>query len=279
MATLTTRAGKGALLTSTEVDANFTNLNTELGTTVKKADFNAGTMLVAETDDTPVAKTPSEVKGFLSLSSITPSFSGMGNTLYLILRDASGATIGQTTVSGLVKRSDFSANGTFMYAGSSGQPGAATAADVKNILDLSATDNVTFNRVQATSQPAFQAGCTNSTSATNTVLWDDVEVNIGSHYSSTTGKFTAPVAGTYKVWWGGIKNDTTGVTRLVLKKTSSGTTTNVKECRLAEGDNYNNTVFNTLITLAANDEIFIDVTAGSLFGGSFYNSFGGHLIC
>ena len=143
MATLTTRAGKGAPLTNNEVDGNFTNLNTELGTTVKKADFNAGTMLVAETDDTPVAKTSSQVKSFLSLNSITPQFAGMGTTLYLILRDASGANLGQTLTTPLVNRAEFNGNGTFLYAGSSGQPSAATAADVRNILNVENGSDVT----------------------------------------------------------------------------------------------------------------------------------------
>jgi hypothetical protein len=35
MAAITTRAGKGSPLTNNEVDANFTNLNDELGDTVK----------------------------------------------------------------------------------------------------------------------------------------------------------------------------------------------------------------------------------------------------
>ena len=39
MATIVTRAGKGAPLTNTELDANFTNLNTELGTKLTSADL------------------------------------------------------------------------------------------------------------------------------------------------------------------------------------------------------------------------------------------------
>jgi len=45
--------------------------------------------------------------------------------------------------------------------------------------------------------PSFSAHTTSTTSANSDVVFDASVTNIGSHYSTSTGRFTAPVAGNY----------------------------------------------------------------------------------
>jgi len=53
-------------------------------------------------------------------------------------------------------------------------------------------------RVTMPYQPAFHVGCNNGTMASNSdIVWDIVKTNNGGHYSSSTGRFTAPVTGVY----------------------------------------------------------------------------------
>jgi|LakMenE01Jun11ns_1017448.scaffolds.fasta_scaffold9943595_5 hypothetical protein len=57
----------------------------------------------------------------------------------------------------------------------------------------------TSGRVTMPNQPAFFARKTNGSALApvNPVLFNDVITNIGSYYDASTGRFTAPVAGTY----------------------------------------------------------------------------------
>ena len=113
-------------------------------------------------------------------------------------------------------------------------------------------------------------------SATNVVLWDDVSINIGSHYDSSTGRFTAPTDGIYEFHWGGIKNNTAAVTRLNLRK--NGTEV-LKQNRLSDGDLYDIAIFKTYVELNASDYVDVEVTEGNFYGlSSIYNTFGGRLI-
>ena len=133
-------------------------------------------------------------------------------------------------------------------------------------------------RVTMPYQPAFDVGLTSGgiNGANTVILWNNVRLNQGSHYSSSTGRFTAPIDGVYEFYWGGIKNATTAVTRLVLRRNGTG----VRENRLAEGDTYNAACWKMLIELNANDYVDIQMTAGSFYGQTdFYgNAFGGHLV-
>lgn len=65
----------------------------------------------------------------------------------------------------------------------------------------SSSDNLVLDsagRVFMPNQPAFHAIKTNGNSAANAVvLWNTVPLNRGSGYSTSTGRFTAPIAGTY----------------------------------------------------------------------------------
>ena len=130
-------------------------------------------------------------------------------------------------------------------------------------------------------QPSFHARLINHTNATqNPLIYDDVIVNVGSHYKtsgSDAGKFVAPVAGTYFFFWEAIKNNLNGsVTRLYLMKNGSKTYNNM-HLRLQEEGSYANGCMNVVMTLAVGDKIHIQLSVGGVHG-SEYTHFGGYLI-
>lgn len=169
---------------------------------------------------------------------------------------------------------NFSHGGTSSPSGISGYYGLSFAAGG---LERMKVDE--FGRVTMPYQPAFDAGLTSASGgvgAVQTVLFDNVRLNQGNHYSSSTGRFTAPINGVYEFYWGGIKNGTTSVTRAVLRRNG----TDIRENRLAEGDLYNAACWIMLLELNAFDYVDITVTAGSFYGSTdFYgNAFGGRLV-
>jgi len=69
-------------------------------------------------------------------------------------------------------------------------------------VGIAKANNVTVNSsgvISGTQQPRFLATRSGDTSYTggNDIIFNTAVYNIGSHYSTTTGLFTAPVAGTY----------------------------------------------------------------------------------
>ena len=73
-------------------------------------------------------------------------------------------------------------------------------------------------------QPAFHAyGLSNNINTVGTTFKFATVTgargfNTGGHYSTTTGRFTAPVTGTYQFSWSSIGNATSGIFRMYLKK-------------------------------------------------------------
>ena len=128
--------------------------------------------------------------------------------------------------------------------------------------------------------PSFHARLINHTNAaSNPLVYDDVLVNVGSHYKSSgsdAGKFVVPVAGTYFFFWEAIKNGSSGVTRLYLMK-NGARLYNSMHLRLQEEGNYANGCMNVIMTLAVNDKIYIDLSVGGVHA-SEYTHFGGYLI-
>ncbi len=129
--------------------------------------------------------------------------------------------------------------------------------------------------------PAFHARLSNHSSATaNPLYFDNVLVNIGSHYKtsgSDQGKFVVPVAGTYFFFWEAIKNNLNGnVTRLYLMKNGSKTYSEM-HLRLQEEGPYANGCMNVILTLALGDKIHINLANGAVHA-SEYTHFGGYLI-
>ena len=137
------------------------------------------------------------------------------------------------------------------------------------------------NRVTTPSRPAFDVALDGSNYTTaNPVIFDEVYHNVGSHYSTTTGRFTCPVAGMYLFYTSHIKNGSTAVSRRRFNKNGSATKGS-RHQRLTEtsintyGDN--GTFFIT-IECAAGDYITVEQYAGSVYGSREYDYFGGYLI-
>ena len=66
--------------------------------------------------------------------------------------------------------------------------------------DVTAMNIDTTGRILTPARPAFWIGMETTTTAANsgTIIFDYVKKNIGNHYSTSTGKFTAPVDGWYQ---------------------------------------------------------------------------------
>jgi hypothetical protein len=94
----------------------------------------------------------------------------------------------------------------------------ATNLEVANIKDSTGTNTAmtvdSSGRILTPSRPLFYSRGYASTIASATaingvtpsgtiriMLFDEVAINIGSHFSNTTGKFTVPIAGIYQVNW------------------------------------------------------------------------------
>lgn len=60
------------------------------------------------------------------------------------------------------------------------------------------------NAIQRPNQPCFfgyLSGSGNKTSATGNGVIDTAAINVGSHFNTSNGRFTCPVAGYYLVMW------------------------------------------------------------------------------
>ena len=129
-------------------------------------------------------------------------------------------------------------------------------------------------------QPCFDGTVTNGpVSGGNDIVFNVADLNIGTHYSTSNGRFTAPVTGQYFFYYGGLKNNDSNVCRIKLYKNGSSYVHN-RELRLDDGDAYGeNGSMSIICTLSANDYVTVRVTEGEAYGGSSgYTYFGGYLL-
>ena len=129
------------------------------------------------------------------------------------------------------------------------------------------------------SQPAFRASRTagNYTSA-DTIVWNNVIYNQGSHYDSSNGRFTAPVAGIYQFnVMGSITANpaNSGIHRAWINGSAQADMFPIATSSASHISYSSSFVFN----LSANDYVYITAASATWYGtGNVHNHFSGFLI-
>ena len=136
--------------------------------------------------------------------------------------------------------------------------------------------------------PAFHAYGPSSATSGADVIYQNTYVNNGSHYSTSNGRFTAPVAGIYLFFWSAIGNATNDVYRFFLRVNGSSTISgssndiHLRQDTLGTGSEYaTNGSRVQMLSLSASDYVQIYFAADSSTGHyvqSDYSNFGGFLI-
>ena len=138
-------------------------------------------------------------------------------------------------------------------------------------------------------QPRFYAyGNVGGTHASGSfVRYGYTYVNVGSHYSSTNGRFTAPVTGDYYLFWGSIAAAAGDVYRFYLYKNGADTGVQLRVDTTSTGSEYGTNGSRAIIlSLAQNDyvQIYYAADAGTSFypagdeSSSAFTHFGGYLL-
>jgi len=110
----------------------------------------------------------------------------------------------------------------------------------------------------------YQPMCVVSRASDNgagTVVWDYVRHNVGGHYNTSNGRFTAPIAGNYMVGFY-VMSPANNVTMDVSMRLNGSGNNHLSPYSGATGGNYNAVSGYTIITLAANDYIHIHAATG-----------------
>lgn len=134
-------------------------------------------------------------------------------------------------------------------------------------------------RVTMPYQPSFRAWKTSSTSVGNVVSWQGTFHNIGNHFNTSTGVFTAPIQGIYLVGYYYLtENETNQVSAHVRL---NGQQNNGIRLRSASSTGHQSTSATMAIQMQANDTIDIYVEGGGTFYGdasTTWSGFSAHLI-
>jgi len=136
------------------------------------------------------------------------------------------------------------------------------------------------SRVTMPYQPFFQAySPATSTAAGSDIVYGGTYHNIGSHYSTSTGIFTAPVAGRYLFTASCLFNYASGgYHRLLFKYNGSNLTTYSETLENQAGSNYSAATISAIFNMSANDTMKMHNGSSVTTYGSSYGHFSGILL-
>ena len=153
---------------------------------------------------------------------------------------------------------------------------------ISNSANATAITIDSSERVLLPFQPSFRAiGTTNSFATTSPIPFPSVQHNIGSHFSTDTNKFTAPIAGTYEIhahigYIAVTSNAGNGQVDIRVNNTAKA----YSYTNLPAASGYIPCSVSITIQLAANDYVTVTFSAtnASYYGGGVECQFSGHLV-
>ena len=205
--------------------------------------------------------------------------------------------VGSSGDTGITIASGTSSNSMLAFAdGTGGTAGYRGRVDYNHADDSMKFNTAATERMRISStgivtrpyQPAFHAYGPTSASNAQYIVFQNTTVNTGSHYSTSTGKFTAPVAGVYLLYWSAIGAASNDVYRYYLRVNQStnlpntGNDVHFRVDTLATGSEYGTNGSRVqMLSLSASDEVqiyFVSDGGNTTYVGSDYVNFGGYLI-
>lgn len=116
-------------------------------------------------------------------------------------------------------------------------------------------------RVLTPYRPAFHAKKDNSNVGPNTAFtsWNNVVTNIGNHFNSTNGTFTAPVSGMYQFNFSGISDNSNASMYLAVGGIQRAWTYGFGT------GSYFNLSFSVAVYMAANDSAQLSTSSGTVY--------------
>jgi len=131
--------------------------------------------------------------------------------------------------------------------------------------------------------PAFYANKNDTFSTNNTdIVYDVVRTNIGNHYDSSNGKFTAPVTGVYVFSFGTLLQTSASTSYGYLNLAINGSAKNyyVVHSQYQVSRSYEPLSWSGAVDLTSGDEVTVQgyFSSSNTYGGATYTYFSGHLL-
>ena len=162
----------------------------------------------------------------------------------------------------------------------------ASTLKVNTIQHTGGTTGLTIDssgRILTPARPSFRAkpaGSATTIAINNDIVFGDVTSathgchNIGGHYNTSTGKFTAPIAGVYSFQFTCYRDNANDAEVDLFLGSQAVSVARER----TDGGSYDTMTIATILKLSASDEIKVRVVLGTIYVETNVHSFSGFLI-